>query len=95
MTELTIKTDNKWREFRYCSEVPPSVLANEFDYLDENETDGFFWYRNCWYHLSMFMRIVHDDAKQWDAYHSDSAFSGVMIKLSRDGEQFKVCTYMS
>lgn len=30
----------------------------------------------------------------WDGYHSDSYFSGIVIKLSPDGEQYQVGTYI-
>lgn len=40
------------------------------------------------------MRIPHgSDFKGWDGYASDSYFSGVLIKLSRDGEEYMVGTY--
>ena len=50
--------------------------------------------KGYWYHTSDFMRIPHgSDFKGWDGYASDSYFSGVLIKLSRDGEEYMVGTY--
>jgi hypothetical protein len=33
--------------------------------------------------------------KGWDGYSSDSAFSGVLIKISKDGEEYKIGTFNS
>jgi hypothetical protein len=35
------------------------------------------------------------ELKDWDGYQSDSYFSGVVIKISPDGEQYKIGTYFS
>ena len=78
--------------------MPANVLASQFDYQDADEClDGFFEYQGHWYHLDQFMTVpaLSDDLKGWDGYHSDSAFSGVLIKLSRDGEQVMIATYFS
>jgi hypothetical protein len=32
---------------------------------------------------------------EWDGYHSDSFFSGVLVKYSRCGDAVKVATYFS
>jgi len=99
MADLTIKTDNKWKPFKYRDEVPASVLEDDFDYLDEEEGyDGFFQYRDVWYHVSEFMRIYPGAPRrmyEWDGYLSDSYFSGIVIKVSEDGEEYKVGTYIA
>jgi hypothetical protein len=104
MSELTIKTDHKWKAFRYRNEVPRRVLERDFDYQDEDDaTDGFFKYRGVWYHLDQFMRFGFpfgghpEDSpfKDWHAYAGDSFFSGVVIRVSSDGEQYQVGTYYS
>lgn len=90
----TITTDNKWRDLTCRHDVPRAVLDGQFDYQNEEETlDGFFKYRGAWYHLDMFTRTDMFDG--WHGYHSDSAFSGVLIKLSSDGERVKLATYTS
>ena len=83
-----IRTNNHWRPFSYRDEVPGHVLADQFDYQAEDVLDGFFKYRGTWYHVDQFMRLPDDDP--WDGASADSAFSGVVIKLSRDGEHYKV-----
>ena len=102
MSDLTIRTNHQWRQFTYRSEVPDKVLADQFDHLDEDEGfDGFFCYRGIWYHLSDFMRVGYPGPfgqtamGGWHGYASDSFFSGVLIKVSEDGEEFQVATYFS
>ncbi len=95
---MKIMTDHKWKPFRYRSEVPAKVLKSQFNYQDEEDTlDGFFRYRGYWYHQDGFVRI---DAGApfggpWNGYASDSFFSGVLIEVSSDGEQYRVGTYIS
>lgn len=97
MTDIT--TDNKWKQFKYGYEVPDNVLKENFDWMEDDEkTDGFFKYRNDWYHISEFMRF--DKSKDeglgaWQAYSSDSAFSAVLLQISNDGEEYKVATFIT
>jgi hypothetical protein len=93
---LKIYTDNKWKQFKYRNEVPDKVLSDYFDHLPEEEYgDGFIKYRKRWYHTSDFMRQTHSEFNGWDGYSSDSFFSGILIKLSDDGEEYKIGTYIS
>lgn len=96
---MKIKTDNKWKNFKYANEVPRSVLKNQFDYLDQDEAfDGFILYKKTWYHIGDFMRFGYPGKEEFRGYHgyvSDSFFSGVMIKISDDGEQYQIATYIS
>lgn len=93
---VTIKTNHHWRQFVYRSDVPADVLSSQFDHLSEDDgSDGFFCYRGHWYHTSDFMRATGGELTSWDGYASDSYFSGVVIKLSRDGESYRVGTYLS
>ena len=92
-------TNNHWRNFVDSYDVPAQVLADQFDYLDQDDSGGmFFQYRNYWYHISDFMAPTNgapDDLKEWDGFHADSYFSGVAIKLSADGEQYQVALLLS
>ena len=94
---VTINTNHQWRDLTYRSDVPAKVLADQFDYQNPDDVvDGFFCYRGHWYHLDEFMKVSGNaDLKDWDGYSSDSYFSGVVIKLSNDGEQIKIGTYFS
>lgn len=89
---MQIITDGKWKQFKFRDEVPAKVLADQFDHLDEDTTDGFFRYRGWWYHTSDFMTT---EVKGWDGVHGDSFFSGVLVKISSDGEEYKVATALS
>lgn len=95
---VTIKTNHQWRDLIPRRNVPLKVLASEFNYQNAEETlDGFFHHRGNWYHLDQFMPFTENnpDFAGWHAYAGDSFFSGVVIKLSKDGEQIKIGTYYS
>lgn len=94
---ITIKTDHKWKPFVYRHDVPSKVLTSQFDYQDaEDVLDGFFRYRGYWYHLDGFMRLeASPELAGWHAYAGNSFYSGVVIKVSSDGESYMVGTYMA
>lgn len=97
--DIMIRTNNRWRQFVYRCDVPAKVLAGQFDWTNEaheehgDYSDGFLCYRGTWYHLGDFMRggLTPDD--KWTGHHGDSYFSGVLIRLSEDGEEYKIATY--
>ena len=93
---MRIETDNKWKPFKCGYEVPQRI-REEYDHLAEEEkSDGWFCYRRRWYHLSDFMRCEESNPfGKWHGYIGDSFFSGVLIKLSDDGEKYIVGTYFS
>lgn len=92
---MKLTTDNKWKNFKYRYEVPEKVLKEQFSHL-EDEIDGFIKYRENWYHTSDFMRIESiKDFAGYDGYLGDSFFLGIVIKLSSDGERYKIATYIS
>lgn len=89
-------TDHKWKPFKHREEMPEKVLQEYFGHLPE-EMDGFFCYRKRWYHISDFMRISGSAPfpEEWQGYYSDSYFSGVLIRVSSDGETYQAATYIS
>jgi hypothetical protein len=95
-TELTITTNCRWRNLAYRSEVPAKVLADQFAHLTEEDggLDGFFCYRGHWYHTSDFI-VTSGPLAGWHGYHGDSFYSGVVIRLHKDGEQYMVGTYLA
>lgn len=97
--DLTITTNNQWRNFLYGYEVPEKVMKEQFDYLGgDANCDGFICYKGNYYHLCDFMRIDTNspfDTKKWSGYVSDSFFSGILIKVSDDGEHYKIGWYCS
>ena len=94
-------TNNHWRQFVYRDDVPAAVLADQFDWTDKDHTehgdysDGFFQYRGFWYHLGDFMRGGMTEDDQWQGHCGDSYFSGTLIEVSRDGEEYRIATYTS
>lgn len=96
MTRIT--TNNHSRPFVYRSEVPDKVLADQFDHLDTEESqDGFFRYHGHWYHISdsVFVPAQDPDFAGWHGMAPDSAFSGVLIRVSPDGESYTIGTYIA
>lgn len=87
---MDIITDHKWKSFKYRDEVPNTALE-EFDYLDEDVMNGFLHYRGIWFHISDFMLVGDDEKlKDWDGIMHLSAFDGVVIKISKDMERYKI-----
>jgi hypothetical protein len=92
---LVIKTDGRWKKFKYGYEVPKKVMSGQFDYLkDGEETDGFFKFLNTWYHTSEFLTSQGSGLeKEWDGIKNESHSDGVLLKISKDGEEYKVGRY--
>ena len=103
MSELTIKTNNRWRDPIYWHELTEKE-RKEFDYLDTDERQiesTFFRYRGNVYDLREFMRVndmtqhAREDSgfASWHGYQSDSYFSGILIRFNDDCDQIQVATY--
>jgi len=101
--KMDIITDHKWKNFKYGYEVPKKVL-DDYDWLsDDDKFDGWFKYRNNWYHLSDFMDCHNQMYSPnnpfrelgYDGYLNDTFFSGLLIKLSEDLEQYQVALFLS
>lgn len=94
---VKVTSNHQWRDFSYRHEVPQEVLDDEFDYQDEDEVfDGYFFYKGSWYHLDQFMAVPRGMfLGDWDGYLNDSMFSGVVIRVSDDGEQYQVGYFVS
>lgn len=92
---MEIITNNHWRQFKYGYEVPTDIIEWN-DHLNEDLASyGWINYRGHWYHASDFLQLGGDDLDGWDGYSSDSVFSGVLIRLSDDGESYQIATYIS
>jgi hypothetical protein len=94
---MSIKTDNKWRYFKYGYELPAKV-RKQFDWMvdEEYESSLFFRYKRHWYAVDEFMSVPRaSEFHDWDGYHQDSYFSGTLIKISTDGERYKVGYFYS
>jgi len=100
---MTIKTNNVPRDVLHWWDLT-DVERAEFDYLDFDTAQSdasFFRYRGNVYDLGEFSRIDKTVAphpqrqgwEAWDGYHSDSYFSGILVKYVQDFERVIVATY--
>ena len=91
---MKIITNHHWRNFLYGYELTDKE-KEEFDWIDPEEFDthSFFRYRGSTYSIQDFM--VSSILPGWHGFHGDSFFSGVAIKLSDDGEQYKVALVLA
>ena len=98
MDKMTIRTDHKWRNFKYGHELAPK-WRKEHDWMsdEEYETASFVWYKGWATPLSEFMSVDKNApfGGKWNGYTSDTFFSGVVIEVSDDGEQYRVGMYYS
>ena len=103
MENLTIRTNNHWREFLDWCELT-NKEREWFDYQDEDSGGMFFRYRGICYDLGRFERCpdtseafnTHaNNLADWHGYASDSFFSGVCIRFNRECDAIQVGTYYS
>ena len=96
---MRIISNYQERDILFSHEVPPSVLDREFNYhsSEERENALFFVYKKQYYCLDQFMRTTDETMKDkgWDGYHSDSFFSGILVRLDLENDKVKVATYNS
>lgn len=96
---MKIFTNNKPRKFLQYFELPKKyqkIAKLDFEYLGDVESEEFFIYKGTLYHLSDFMAINYNpntEFSKWRAYLSDTYFSGIVIKISSDGEEVICGTY--
>lgn len=94
---VTIKTNHVPRHTIQGYELTTKE-REEFDYIPKDEIDGhdFFRFKGQVYDLNEFMRVGAAFGLQgWDGYHSDSAFSGILVKYVNHGDSVIVGTYYS
>lgn len=61
----------------------------------DGELEACFLYKGERYYLSEFLTTVHHPVLfEYDGYHSDSFFSGLVIKFDEYGEHVKVYTFI-
>lgn len=104
MTELTIKTNNQPRKLLSLYDFSPAdqlKMRKHFDWMDQDELEtsySFFKYCGNFYHLSEFLFLrstAPSEFKGWDAYSSDTYFSGIVVRLTNNNEDVVVGTYFS
>ena len=82
MSDITIITNNHSRDVLYGRDLTPAERT-EFDWIDSSNTvtwdeAEFFRYRGTVYYLESEGRPTF--APGWDAYLSDSFFSGIVYR---------------
>ena len=98
MNNMSIITDNKWKFFKNDYDIPRKVYE-DYDWLNEEQkVTGWIHYRKYWYHISDFQVIDPTNTsfpEKWDGYLCDSFFSGILIRLSKDGESYKIGLFLT
>lgn len=94
---MNITTNNHWHSFLSGYELTATERA-EFDYLDDIDAHDFIRYRGEVYDPNEFICIDHNvgqfgDLSEWHGYRSDSYFSGLLLRISDDGEQYQIAAY--
>lgn len=100
---MTIKTNNVPRDVLHWYELTDAERA-EFDYLDSDDAQcsaSFFRHRGTVYDIGEIIRIDKTVAphpqrqgwEKWDGYHSDSYFSGILVRYVEDCERVIIATY--
>jgi len=83
MSELKITTNNQPRDMLSWLDLTDKE-KKEFDF-DGMEDTSYFRYKGWCYCLADFMCISDNSPKamqSWQGYHSDSFFSGIVIKFA-------------
>jgi hypothetical protein len=95
---MNIITDHKWKNFLYGYELTKKE-RKDFDYMTDDEIDcqSFVRYKKTVYSLNDFMRSdsEHPILSQWNGSCAHDSFSGVLIKVSNDCEQYMIATYLN
>lgn len=94
---MKITTNNVPRDVLYWHDLTDAE-RKEFDYLDTEDRQNdasFVRYKGWCYDMGEFERVPNVDGtannynsfQGWDGYHSDSFFSGVLLRWSRVSER--------
>jgi hypothetical protein len=91
MYKTVITSNHHNRQFKYRYDVPEDVL-DWYDWLNEEDSlDGWICYKGHWSHISDYLK--NDNNSYWHGYKSDSYSDGMVIKISDDGETYKIGSY--
>ena len=96
---MKIKTNRHWYPLLNGWELTDAKLK-DYSNLDNYKDLEYFRYKKYLYLFHDFIAFrgsnsSPDEFKGWDAYMSDSFFSGVLIKLSIDHDAIQIATYFS
>ena len=89
MSDLKIRTNNVPRKLVYGYELSAKE-REDFDYIDTEDFDSHYFvrYKGSLYDVNEFC-TTHGMPKdspltEWDGYHGDSYFSGILIRFTED-----------
>jgi hypothetical protein len=100
MTQVTIKTNHQYRHTLDWYELTPRE-QKDFNYLDTEDAQcgaAFIRYRGYTYDLGQFMQVGDHAPRElagWHGYHSDSYFSGIVVRFDDECERVMLGTYFS
>ena len=85
---MKIKTETESFEILSAFDLTDEEIG-EFDYLEETE-GSFFRYNGNVYDLGEFMRSGDGELSEWDGFCSETAFSGVLVKINHEDDTLTV-----
>jgi len=92
---MKIVTDHKWKDFVYFTDLT-NKEKKELDWIIYKDYASIIRYRGNVYALDEFVRTEGiEELSDWHGYAADTFFSGIVIKVSDDGEQYMIGRYCS
>lgn len=94
---LTIKTNNRPREILTWYDLTHKEQLEFLQNSDDVMDSSFFRYKNWVYDLNGFVQLGKNSPfpSVWSGYHSDSAFSGTLVRYTDCNDAVIVGTYYS
>lgn len=95
---ISVQTDRKWRYFIEGSSIPS--MYNEFNYMTRKQFNValFAQFKRVYYALDEFVHMPETKGIAsliygWDGYIGQTYDSGIIIKLSKNTELYKIGRY--
>ena len=92
---IEIKSNNAWRSLESGCDLPKKV-QKDFEWVNDIENnDGFFKYRDGWYHIDEFVTThnLNSELSKWNGYSAQGFGFGVVIRLNQYGDAVQVGRY--
>jgi len=94
---VKIYTNHHWRDFLYWHDLTDKE-KEEFDWMEDPDFHNFMRYRGWVYALDEFMRMPKfgsdEKFQDWDGYHNETFFSGVLVKISKCQSRYQIAHYI-
>ena len=84
-----VKTNNHWRPLLPWHDLTQKEQENADNYAEVKDST-FFRYRKQIYDLNDFVPVGEDLDSDWDKMESESAFSAMLVKHSKNKEFVRV-----